>query len=115
MNSIIGSKVHPTGTGTGSGGNDAPNSSTSPTLNPLSPCEFGFKESPTTVRRPARSSLSSTIMPSNASVVATAGVNQHSFRSPQSPNAPLLGPLRNTSNDSTIISPPSSAGPVSPQ
>ncbi|KAJ3889002.1 glycogenin [Lentinula edodes] len=108
------SRVNPTGTGIGSGGNDAPNSRTSPTLDPLSPREFGFKESPTAVRPPARSSSSSTITPSNANVVATAGVNQRSFGSPQGPSAPPLGPLRNTSNDSTITSPPSSAGPVSP-
>ncbi|KAJ3926011.1 MAG: hypothetical protein NXY57DRAFT_1030361 [Lentinula lateritia] len=60
------------------------------------------------------SSLSSTITPSNADVVATAGVNQRSFGSPQGPKAPPLGPWHNTSNGSMITSPPSSAGPVLP-
>ncbi|KAJ3795908.1 glycogenin [Lentinula aff. detonsa] len=106
------SKVNLTGTGTGPGGIDVLNSRFSPQSDPLSPREFGLKESPTVIRSgpPGRSSSSSTITPTNANVVALPALVQRS--SPQGGGAHPLGPFRHPSNESTT--PPSSAGPVSP-
>ncbi|KAJ4485842.1 glycogenin [Lentinula aciculospora] len=99
-------------------GIEALNSHFSSSSDALSPREFGSNNSPTAIRSgpPARSSSSSTLTPSNANTIAApaTAMVQRSSGYPQVPSAQPLGPLRHPSNDSTITSPPSSAGPLSP-